>query len=561
MPQFIPDPSKQHDSGGVFTDGGNKIHQYPDAIQPIAPSSDHGVNPFCKVCIVDESGTAYQQNGENCWVIPTNNVSLLVSGGVDVCDYVIANCPSINSAVSASGNIVRFTNQAGSVTDITISLNSSGCIAGNGTVGSPFILSLDPDGNIVCGPNGLMVSGIISGGGGGSGGTISGCSMSISTENGDCPDAPSAPADPNGSPIDGTVQLEFWDDCLLIWDYDGASWSIDKTVLFASGGGGGAGTITASGCIIGDGSIGDPVRLNLNTAFIVCGVSGLEIVPQPDCCVSGLVVGLVGSTLTVTVTDTDGGEFSDSVVLPSGSVASINTSGCVLGDGTPGDPVRLNLNTSSIVCGVSGLEVVPAPDCCVSGLTVGLVGSTLTVTVTDTDGGEFVDSVVLPSGGGISSISTSGCISGDGSVGDPVVLNLDVSGALLCGLDGLSVLYNGMAEFAQVGSVQPDTNIDDQSRFHVPDGRSIQIIEANVTLGVPSTSGVTVEFHSSVGSATVPGGTNIEDTLAITTGNIYQNWAALEGLVFNGPTHLQKFVTAGNGVGQDLSIQIIYKMW
>lgn len=493
--------------------------------------------------------------GEGEWVDPSNDcctsgVALTLAGS------------GLTVAVTDNNGNVETSNQI-----VLPPINTGTCINGNGYA-TPLELFLDPNGGLECTVSGLRLGG-------------SGCSFSVSTENSPCPPAPVAPNNPNPSPTDGTVQLEYYDDCVNIWSHTGVAWQLDKQISFAAPGISGlemqvVGTTltttvtdtnnnmfadsvplpTASGTTtdnhimnnsltqlanqtqefggfnqvwnnMGDFSVesANPVVFS-NSSAAVPGAITLN--DADDSHFVTLRAAPIAVNQVITFPPTGPGATGDILVDTDGlgtlawqtPLSTVNTSGCVVGDGSTGNPVTLNLNTTSIICGVSGLETVGVP-----------------VTV-----------------------STSGCITGDGTVGDPIRPELHPEGGIECTVSGLAVSFNGMAEFAQVGAVQPDPGIASQSRFHVPTGRTMEIISASVTLGTAATTTATVEFHEdALGAATV-GGTAVIDTLNITAGNIYQDWAGLAGQTFTGPSHLQKLVTAGNGTGQDLSIQILYRM-
>lgn len=99
----------------------------------------------------------------------------------------------------------------------------------------------------------------------------------------------------------------------------------------------------------------------------------------------------------------------------------INTTNCVIGDGTIGSPVDLRIDPSgNIICGPNGLNV--------SGITAN------------------------------ATVNTSGCIVGDGTAGDPIRVQLDPSGGIECGPNGLFVTREcGMDVLGAVAAVDFST--------------------------------------------------------------------------------------------------------
>jgi hypothetical protein len=102
------------------------------------------------------------------------------------------------------------------------SVTVSGCIGGDGSVGSPIYVMLDPMGGLACGGQGLYTTG---GGGGGSG---TGCAIAFSYDNSTQTSAPSVPVEPGSfSPI----QVEVKNNAINFWNNPGLSgtWILDKT--------------------------------------------------------------------------------------------------------------------------------------------------------------------------------------------------------------------------------------------------------------------------------------------------------------------------------------------
>lgn len=588
------------------------------------------------------------------------------------------------------------------VSGIISSVLVSGCLSGDGTISNPISLSINPNGNIVCGSSGIELNGNIPC-------CVSGANLEFS-----------------GSQL--TITLN---------KFDGSVIQENTTISTIS-------SVFTSGCLIGDGTQGSPLNINLNNSSIICGVSGLEVVSEGGCCVSGVNVSIDSDILTVIITDSLGNQVSGNatIIHPSGlndnccisgvelsivsssglnlsitnnggeitvdtvSLPPISTSGCISGDGYA-NPITISINPSNFSCGDSGLELLSV-GCCTSGLDLSFSGTNLIVNLVDNDQNTITNLVELPSiltsgcifgdgyntaiqllvnpsgglectedgigianvdggtclaisteslnciatsgnttpetptslpventvqleflndcikiwvydgadwqldkelniqltgsGLGLTSISVgscltgdgdtnpieitldpngyihcggnglfvsglstttsvTGCISGDGSIQTPLSVNLDQSGGIECGVNGLQVLTNGSFTMGQVGSVQEDSQIVNQPRFTIPDGWALQIIKAHATLGVPSTSGINIEFHSAPGIAAASGNTTLQDTLTIPADTAYINWSSLENLIFSGPTHLQERVNIADGVGRDLSIQIFYRMY
>jgi len=108
------------------------------------------------------------------------------------------------------------------------------------------------------------------------------------------------------------------------------------------------------------------------------------------------------------------------LVSSSGGSGTVNTSGCISGDGSSGDPIILNIDPlGNIICGPSGLAV-----------------------------------------SGISNVvNVSGCLSGDGSVGSPLFIMLDPDGNITCGVSGLiatlSISGGSLLETEVAASLNP----------------------------------------------------------------------------------------------------------
>lgn len=233
---------------------------------------------------------------------------------------------------------------------LTAVVTTSGCIEGTGTTNYPIYVKLDPTGNIVCGANGLAVdlpeylAASTSGIIYGDGTPDSPLYITITTASG---------VDGDGS-VSDPLRVQLSPTGNIVYSADGLS--IDLPTFLA---------VTTSGAISGDGSSGDPITLILSsTGNLVYGVDGLSCTLE-----QGLI--------------------------------TVTTSGCVQGDGTANNPITVTLDpTGNIECRDNGLVC------------------TLTPTAATT-------------------VSTSGCVGGDGSVGDPIYLKLDPTGNITCGANGL----------------------------------------------------------------------------------------------------------------------------
>ena len=94
-------------------------------------------------------------------------------------------------------------------------LSSSGCLEGVGTAAEPLRIRIAPSGGLECGVSGLQIKG-------------DGCCQVYSYESGSAPSGLTAPADPASNPVEGTLQIEVYDDCVNYWVYNGTSWQLDK---------------------------------------------------------------------------------------------------------------------------------------------------------------------------------------------------------------------------------------------------------------------------------------------------------------------------------------------
>ena len=123
------------------------------------------------------------------------------------------------------------------------------------------------------------------------------------------------------------------------------------------------------------------------------------------------------------------------------AVPSINTEGCVTGDGTIASPVNLLIDPSgNIICGPNGLAF---------------------------------------SGQLVSTIFVSGCLDGDGSSGDPVYIVLQPDGGIVCGPSGLYVLPTSGGG-ADTNFAENDLTFD-ADRLHDLDGNKVDVVGGAIT--------------------------------------------------------------------------------
>ena len=312
-------------------------------------------------------------------------------------------------------------------------INTTNCVTGDGTIGSPVDLRIDPSGNIICGPNGLNVSGI--------------------TANA---------------------------------------------------------TVNTSGCIVGDGTVGNPIRAQLDpSGNIVCGANGLVVsgITGQNYASANLVAdgpyshvwntnnltetfstgirqvnhsngadsaGSISSSITSSIFASNA-TFSNAVSSTAGSTTlqarstspapnniTIVGSPSGTGAGTDGNPdvkFQENGNNGPNYVGFKGplnlaqstiMELpsdVPA---------IGEVMSITSITGTGTDADPFRP--VLEFTASSSTVVTSGCALGDGTAGDPVRVQLDPSGGIECGPNGLFVTREcGMDVLGAVAAVDFST--------------------------------------------------------------------------------------------------------
>ena len=464
----------------------------------------------------------------------------------------------------------------------TPSVNSTGCVTGDGTIGNPLTLSIDPSGNIVCGPNGLDVSGVnatvvVSGcitGAGTAGNPLlvqlapnggiecttsrlavvapSGNCLVISTETGNYPPANTAPVTPASTPVDGTVQVEYFDDCIIVWSYNGIAWAKDKEYCPS----GAAFTLAIGPCLTGSGTAGAPLNLQIDpNGNIVCGTSGLAVsgVSGQNYANANLIADTAhthtwaNNNLTESfvngvrqVTHTNGadtaGSISNSIthnvfasnanfenVLAvtaggttiqgrsnSGAANNINIIGSPSGVGaaTNANPdfnfLENGFNGNDYI-GIKGplnlaqstvMELpsdVPA---------IGEVMSITSITGTGTEADPFRP--VLEFTASSSTVVTSGCIIGDGTVGDPVTVELDPNGGITCGVSGLRVDVDcGTDALGAVTSVDFTTGFRNKSISVSANPTTLTAFTATsqcwYTLAITNTTGTaTVNWPASV---------------------------------------------------------------
>ena len=140
--------------------------------------------------------------------------------------------------------------QCGDCSDSISTIYTSGCLQGSGTEAAPLYTLLAPNGGISCTSSGLSIEG-------------SGCGFAWSFESGSCPSSPSEPADPVGTAVQGTLQLEVFPSCINFWYYNGATWELRDTfnALEYSGDGSGVDCVnmtTIASTQTGAGTFADP---------------------------------------------------------------------------------------------------------------------------------------------------------------------------------------------------------------------------------------------------------------------------------------------------------------
>ena len=146
-------------------------------------------------------------------------------------------------------------------------VSTSGCVTGDGSVGNPITLILDISGGLQCGPSGLRIAG-------------DGCCDVNSYVNSNLPSGtPSSPIEPASNPVEGTVQEEVFNNGIIYWVHNGTSWQIDKVFEPAGADVSGISSVSASGCISGDGTTGSPLVINLDpSGNLECTAAGLRTV-------------------------------------------------------------------------------------------------------------------------------------------------------------------------------------------------------------------------------------------------------------------------------------------
>ncbi len=278
--------------------------------------------------------------------------SVTASGTVRIYETPLLNNSNTNVLTwdSVSGDI-----QMRTVASIVAgaAVTTAGCFEGDGTASNPLTLKLHPSGGILCSAEGLYYF-PLSGGG---------CSTAFSYESLTYSGVPVEPVTPA---VSSNLQVEVLDNAINFFSRPSGSWIFDKTFFSTSG----IPYVVTTGCFNGSGTAASPLQIKLDpTGLLACGAAGLRY---------------TGPTGTV-----GGGS----------GIASVITSGCIVGDGTTGDAVRLNIDpTGYIQCGSSGLKI----------------------------NDEFTRLYI-----------ESGCFDGVGSSGDPLSLRLDPTGLLTCGSAGL----------------------------------------------------------------------------------------------------------------------------
>ena len=165
------------------------------------------------------------------------------------------------------------TSSGGGISSVT----TTGCITGDGTGGNPITLLLNPSGGLECGPSGLQLVGV-------------GYSQVYSYQAGNAPSGATVPQAPADNPVEGTIQVEVFDDCINFWVYS-SGWVLDKDYCpsTATGRKGGLDSLIAiSGVqtINFDASSYDNKRAILNSDVVVTlsatrgGFYGLRLLPS-----------------------------------------------------------------------------------------------------------------------------------------------------------------------------------------------------------------------------------------------------------------------------------------
>lgn len=172
MTVFKPDENRRQDLGGVYIDGETK--QFKEILLDVGYSGQHSESPNCgDVCFVDSMGNPLPKDSEGCWVIDisgaqtyisnveisgdtfvftyNNGSELLVSGFATsdfsgVCDYIAANCPSVND-VELSGGVFVFKKQDG--TEVEISGFDTTCRFSTISIGKVGTVSADSSVDVV----------------------------------------------------------------------------------------------------------------------------------------------------------------------------------------------------------------------------------------------------------------------------------------------------------------------------------------------------------------------------------------------------------------------------
>ena len=384
----------------------------------------------------------------NILVSGTDGKVLLTSGIIcsTLGNCVLDNIGDVNLTSPANGYLLSFNGVNWvDVDPFMIGLLSgvarNNCLTGDGTVGSPLSIQLDPTGLITCGSSGLKITGTL----GLISVSVSGCVGGSGTS--------SSPVyvrlDPTGYITCGASGLK-----LSTVPSDNLGNHIATATLNMSGYG--ITNVHSLNYVSGwsftyDGDI-DRLDVTFNFAnrfaFGDSGVFSIFTQPLTNNSLSGVLVWNPDGSINLR---------TDSSIA---GLSSVTTAGCFTGNGTASTPLGLKLDPSGgIICGANGLYLFPlSGGGCSTAFSYenlgysGVPTQPVTPAVSSNIQVEVLNNAInffaKPSGSwifdktffstsGLASVSVTGCIIGSGTLGSPISVQLDPTGLLVCGAAGL----------------------------------------------------------------------------------------------------------------------------
>lgn len=472
-------------------------------------------------------------------------------------------------------------------------VTTGGCLSGSGTQASPLFISLDPTGLLSCGPSGLKYTGQLF-----SCELLSGCSLSgigdVSLTN------------PTGGDL---------------LQYSGGQW-VNYSPPYIS-------TVNVSGCVVGNG-VGTPLSIVLDpTGLVSCGPSGLRFTGTQFSCadlnncdlesLGNIIDGAVNGELLIF----DGSNWTPQTLLSQGCITgngyttpfSLLIKPNSFLECTPSGlayvgPTGVGGGSGVFECAsLSACSINSLGDVAVAGAVEGqflkysagfwvpetvsfnIVASGQTATIQDGTTFSFIDSstikwgvpasgqvnghaVISSSGGNLLEnlgglfvcVHATGCVDGSGTLSDPLHIEIDPSGYLSCGANGLR--YSGpifscddlaLCSISGLGDVVITTPTDNQVLTYNSAAMRWEDQYVNVLLGASGRAGITNIDANNITRVVLGDGVT---TTAFASGNHFYNEVRLAGspgILASGVDGLSALVnTSGCLGGEGTSLSPLY---